>query len=40
MIVDHTVAVAVAEVILIAADLVKGASAGIQYLMILYNINA
>jgi hypothetical protein len=37
---DHKVAVAVVLIILIAADLVKSASAGIQNLMIRYNFNA
>jgi len=36
----HKIDVAVMEVILIVSDVVKGASAGIQYLMISYNVNA
>jgi hypothetical protein len=37
---DHIVAVAVVLIMLIAADHVKGASAGIQNLKIPYNLNA
>jgi hypothetical protein len=37
---DHIVAVAVVLIMLITSDLVEGASAGIQYLLIPYNFNA
>jgi hypothetical protein len=37
---DHIVAVVVVLIMLITSDLVEGASAGIQYLMIPHNFNA
>jgi hypothetical protein len=37
---NHIAAVAVVLIMLITSDLVEGASAGIQYLMIPHNFNA